>query len=75
MVVAAYVVAAVALIWLGMLTFFLGGLVFVLLAASLAILKFAGIFVWSWWWAMLPLWGALGGAIVKMRIAASDPQF
>jgi hypothetical protein len=75
MVIAAYVVAAAALFWLGMIFAFLGGLVFVILAAILAILKLVGIVAWSWWWAMLPLWGALGGAVVKMRMAARDPRF
>jgi hypothetical protein len=75
MIVIAYVVAAVALFWIGMVTFYLGGLVFVVLAAILAGLKLAGIFVWSWWWTALPLFGAVGGAVVKMRIAARDPNF
>ena len=72
--VIAYVVAAVALFWIGMV-FFLGGLIFVLVAAALAGLKLAGIFAWSWWWAILPLWAAVGGAFVKMRVAARDPNF
>jgi hypothetical protein len=74
MLVVAYVVAAAALFWVGMVTFFLGGLIFVALAAVLAGLKLAGIFAWSWWWAMLPLWAAIGGAVVKMRIASSRPR-
>jgi hypothetical protein len=75
LIVIAYVVAAAALFWVGMVTFFLGGLIFVILAVVLAGLKLAGIFVWSWWWAALPLFGAVGGAVVKMRIAARDPNF
>ena len=47
LIVVAYVVAAAALFWIGMVTFFLGGLFFVILAAVLAGLKLAGIFVWS----------------------------
>jgi hypothetical protein len=39
-------------------------------------LKLAGIFVSSWWWwVILPLWAAIGGAFVKMRMAARDPNF
>lgn len=75
LIVVAYVVAAAALFWIGMVTFFLGGLFFVILAAVLAGLKLARIFVWSWWWTALPLFGAGGGAVVKMRIAARDPNF
>jgi hypothetical protein len=75
MILAAYLVAAAVLFWVGMVTFFLGGLIFVILAAALAALKLAGIFLWSWWWAVLPLWAAIGGGVVKMRIAARDPRF
>ena len=74
MIFFAYVVSAAVLFWLGMILAFLGGLIFVILAVVLGALKLAGIFAWSWWWAMLPLWGALGGAVVKMRIAARDPH-
>lgn len=75
MIVVAYVVAAAVLFWLGMIFAFLGGLIFVTLAAVLAVLKLAGFFVWSWWWAMLPLWTAFGGAVTKMHIAVRDPRF
>ncbi len=75
MIVVAYVAAAAVLFWLGMIFPLLGGLIFVILAAVLAALKRAGIFVWSWWWAMHPLWTALGGAATKMHIAARDPRF
>ena len=75
LIVIAYVVAACALFWVGMVTFFLGGLIFVILAAILAGLKLAGLFVWSWGWTVLPLFAALGGVVVKMRIAARDPNF
>jgi hypothetical protein len=75
MIIATYMIAAAVLIWLGMIFTYLGGLIFVILAAVLAGLKLAGIFAWSWWWAMLPLWAAVGGAVVKMRIAARDPRF
>jgi hypothetical protein len=54
---------------------FFGGLIFVILAAALAGLKLTGIVSWSWWWVMLPLWAAIDGAVVKMRIAARDPRF
>ena len=71
-----YVIAAAAVWWVGMISsVVLGGLIFIILAAVLAALKFAGIFAWSWWWAMLPLWGAMGGASVKMWLAARDPNF
>jgi len=75
MIVIVYVAAAAVLFWLGMIFAFLGGLIFVILAVVLAGLKLAGIFVWSWWWVVLPLWVAIGGAVVKMRIAARDPRF
>lgn len=75
MMVVAYVVAAAAAFWAGMILFAFGGLIFVALAAVLAGLKLAGIFAWSWWWAMLPLWAAIGGGVVKMRIAGRDPRF
>lgn len=75
MIVVAYMAAAAVLFWLGMIFAFLGGLICVILAAVLAALKLAGIFAWSWWWAMLPLWTALGGAVTKMHIAARDPRF
>ncbi len=74
MIIIAYVVAAAALFWVGMVTFFLGGLIFVILAAVLAGLKLAGIVAWSWWWTILPLWAAIGGAVAKMWIVARDPM-
>ena len=75
MTMIAHFVAAVAVFWVGMLLMHFGGLIFVILAALLAGLKRAGIIAWSWWWAALPLFGAAGGAFVKMRIAARDPEF
>jgi hypothetical protein len=75
MAIAIYVIAAAVLFWFGMIFAHLGGLIFVTLAAVLAVLKLAGIFPWSWWWAMLPLWTALGGGVLKMRMAARDPRF
>jgi hypothetical protein len=75
MIIAAYVVAAAALFWVGMIFAHFGGLIFVILAAVLAILKLIGVFVWSWWWVTLPLWAALGGGVLKMRVAARDPRF
>ena len=75
MLIAAYVIAAAVLFWLGMILAFLGGLIFVILAAVLVALKLAGIFVWSWWWVTLPLWAAIGGAVLKMKIVARDPRF
>ena len=76
MTIVAYVVAAAVIWWVGMVTsMFLGGLIFVILAAALAGLKLAGIVAWSWWWALLPLWGAMGGASVKLWMAARDPNF
>jgi hypothetical protein len=75
MMIVIYVVAAATVFWVGMITAFLGGLVFVILAAVGAGLKLAGVIALSWWWALLPLWGAMGGAYVKMRLAARDPNF
>ena len=70
-----YLFAAAAVWWVGMIltaaTF--GGLPFVILAALFAGLKLAGIIAWSWWWAMLPLWGGIGGAVAKMWIVTRDP--
>jgi hypothetical protein len=71
--IATYLVAAVALFWLGTIFANLGGLIFIILAAVLALLKIAGILAWSWWWVALPLWVALGGAFFKMRTAGRDP--
>jgi hypothetical protein len=69
----AYVVVAAALFWLGSITSpVLGGLIFVIAAAVLAGLKLAGLIAWSWWWIVLPLWAAIGGAYVKMRMAAKS---
>lgn len=77
MAIITYVLAAAVLWWIGMAitaAIGLGVLPFVLIAALLASLKLAGIFVGSWWWAILPIWGALGGAAVKMWVASRDPQ-
>jgi len=74
MLIAAYVLAAAVLFWLGMIFAHLGGLIFVALAAVLVVLKLTGIFVWSWWWVALALWAALGGGFLKIRVAARDPR-
>jgi hypothetical protein len=75
MIVAAYVIAAAVLFWLGMIFAHVGGLIFVILAVVLVVLKLVGIFPWEWWWVALPLWMALGGAVLKVRMAARDPRF
>lgn len=69
MLIVAYAIAAAVLFWLGMMFAFFGGLIFIIAAAVLAVLKVAGLFIWSWWWVTLPLWAALGGAVLKMRMA------
>ena len=53
MMIVIYVVAAALVFWLGMITAFLGGLVFVVLAAVGAGLKLADVTALSWWWALL----------------------
>ena len=75
MMIVAYVVAAAVLFWVGMVTAFLGGLIFIVAAAILAGLKLFAVISWSWWWTLLPLWAAAGGAYVKVRLAARDPNF
>jgi len=65
-----YVLAIVAVFWVGMLSaVFIGGLLFLILAAVFAGLKVAGIIGWSWWWVTLPIWGA----IAKMWMVSRDP--
>jgi hypothetical protein len=75
MVVVWYVLAAIAVAWVGMLLTAggVGGLVFIIVAALLAGLKLAGVVEWSWWWTLLPLWGAASGAFAKMWIVTRDP--
>jgi hypothetical protein len=69
-----YLLAAVAVFWVGMLSAVLmGGALFLILAAILAGLKLAGAIGWSWWWVILPIWGAIGGALAKMWIVTRDP--
>jgi hypothetical protein len=71
-----YLLASVAVFWVGMLSSVLmGGLLFLILAGVLAGLKLAGILAWSWWWVMLPIWGAIGGAVAKMWIVTRDPMW
>jgi hypothetical protein len=72
MAVIAYVVVAAVMFWLGMIFAFLGGLIFIVVAAVLGGLKLAGVFPWSWWWAMVPLWVVAGGAVLKMRMALRE---
>jgi hypothetical protein len=70
MTIVAYVVAVAVVFSVGMILASWGGLIFVLLVAVIACFKLAGIIAWSWW-VMLPIWWALGGAVVKMRIGAA----
>jgi uncharacterized integral membrane protein len=63
MIIISYAVATFALFWVGMVAVFLGGLILVILALVLAVLKVAGIFVWSWSWVLLPLGVALFGNV------------
>jgi hypothetical protein len=68
------VLAIVAVFWIGSLSaVFMGGLLFMILAALFAGLKLTGIVAWSWWWVTLPIWGGVGGAIAKMWIVTRDP--
>lgn len=61
-----YLLAVVAVLWVGMLSaVFIGGLLFLILAALFAALKLVGIIAWSRWWVALPVWGAVGGGIAK----------
>jgi hypothetical protein len=77
MTIVVYVIAAAFVFWVGMILTAsgIGGLPFLIVAAVIAGLKLADIFPWSWWWAMLPVWGAVSGAYLKMRLAARDPRF
>jgi hypothetical protein len=69
-----YLLSSVAVFWIGMLSaVFIGGLLFLILAAVFAGLKLAGILGWSWWWVFLPVWGGIGGAVAKMWIVTRDP--
>lgn len=71
-----YLLATAAVFWLGMLSaVFVGGLLFLLAAALIAGLKLTDVIDWSWWWAGLPIWGAIGGAVAKMWIATRDPMW
>jgi hypothetical protein len=72
-----YLLAAVVVSWGGMLITAagIGGLPFILVAAVLAGLKLAGVIAWPWWWAMLPLWGAVSGTVAKMWIVTRDPMW
>ena len=69
MTMIAYLLAAAAISWAGMLLIGLGAFFFVTLATLIGTL--IGIVAWSWPWAMLPLWGIVGGAVAKLRRAAS----
>jgi hypothetical protein len=71
MTMIAYLLAAAAISWAGMLLIGLGAFFFVTLATLIGTLKMVGIVAWSWPWAMLPLWGIVGGAVAKLRRAAS----
>ncbi len=73
-----YLVAAAAVWLIGMAltaAATLGGLPFVILAAVFTGLKLGGIISWSWCWTLLPLWGAVGGAVVRMYITTRDPMW
>jgi len=71
-----YLLASIATFWIGMLSAVLmGGLLFLILAAVFAGLKLAGILTWSWWWVVLPIWAAIGGAFAKMWIVTRDPMW
>ena len=71
-----YLLASIATFWIGMLSAVLmGGLLFLILAAVFAGLKLIGIFAWSWWWVVLPIWAAIGGAVAKMWIVTRDPMW
>lgn len=69
-----YLIATVAVFWVGALSaVFIGGWLFLILAAVLAGLKVAGIIGWSWWWVTLPIWGAVGWAVTRMALKHSTP--
>jgi hypothetical protein len=71
-----FLIAAGTLFWAGMLTAVVwGGLIFVIAAAVLGGLKLISTIAWSRWWVMLSLWAAIGGAYVKVRMAARDLDF
>ena len=71
MTMIAYLIAAAAMSCAGMLLIGLGAFFFVTLVVLIGALKMAGIVAWSWPWAMLPLWGIVGCAMVKLQRTAS----
>lgn len=71
MSVAVYVLAAIAVFWIGAPSMvLLGGSIFPLVASMLVGSKLAGVIGWSWWWVALPAFGVLGNRIgrASMRI-------
>jgi hypothetical protein len=71
-----YLIAAIAVFWIGMLSAVLmGGALFLILAAVFAGLKLAGVIAWAWWWVALPVWGAIGGAAAKIWMVTRDPMW
>jgi hypothetical protein len=67
-----YLIVAAVLFWLGLISALRSTLILMIATAVLAMLKLAGIFEWSWWWALSPLWIVTGG-IAKAHYALSDP--
>jgi hypothetical protein len=61
-----YLVVAVVVFWIGMIRASIGVLSFAIFAALLAGLKIVGAIEWPWWLVLLPFWGAIGGAYVKI---------
>jgi hypothetical protein len=61
-----YLVVAAVMFWVGMIRASVGILSFAIFAALLAGLKLVGVTELPWWLVLLPLWGAIGGACVKI---------
>jgi hypothetical protein len=70
MTLIAYLLAAAAMLSVGILLIGLGAFFFLTLAALIGTLKLVGIVGWSWPWVLLPLWGIVGGAVANLRRAA-----
>ena len=75
MITVSYILTAVAVgsVGVALTIMTIGELPFIMLAVLFAVLKLAGIIAWSWWWAMLPLWGPVCGTFAKMVIITRDP--
>jgi hypothetical protein len=71
-----YIVSAIAVFWIGMLSAaMMGGLYLLILIMLFVTLKLIGIISWSWWWVLLPGWAVIGSSIAKIWIVTRDPMW